>query len=238
MTAGSIEETLHQVGQERTVLMETESKAILEEWGIPTVSCQVATSRDEALTLARSTGFPVVLKILSPDIIHKSQAGGVRVNLVTEEDVGSAYDQIVENARRSSPSARILGVTVQEMVSGVEVAAGVTKDPQFGHVLMFGMGGLDIELVRDTAFRLIPIDAEDARQMIHDIKGYPLLQADRGLGADVQSLHTILLKVSDLIVAHPQIEGMDLNPIIASSSGWVVADARIVVSLGGGKEGG
>jgi succinyl-CoA synthetase beta subunit len=162
----------------------------------------------------------------------------VRLNLASDEAVESAFDEVMENARSKSPSASILGVTVQKMVSGLEVAAGVAKDPQFGHVLMFGMGGVDIELIRDTTFRLIPIDAVDAQEMIRDIRGYSTLKGDRGPGVDLESLRTMLIKISHLIVAHPQIEGMDLNPIMASPSGSVVADARIVVSLGEGRDAG
>jgi len=238
LTVGSTEDILRLVPKGRRVLMETESKAILEQWGIPTVSCQVATTQEEALTLARSVGFPVVLKVLSPDIIHKTEVGGVRLNLASDEAVESAFDEVMENARSKSPSASILGVSVQKMVSGLEVAAGVAKDPQFGHVLMFGMGGVDIELIRDTTFRLIPIDAVDAQEMIRDIRGYSILKGDRGPGVDLESLRTMLVQVSNLAVAHPQIGGMDLNPIIASPSGSVVADARIVVSLGEGRDAG
>ncbi|MGB3906087.1 MAG: acetate--CoA ligase family protein [Anaerolineae bacterium] len=231
---GGIEQILSDVGEEGRVLMETESKAILEQWGIPTVPCEVATSREEASSLARSSGFPVVLKILSPDIIHKAQAGGVRVNLATDEDVGLAFDRIMESARRNSPSARILGATVQQMVSGMEVAVGVTNDPQFGHVLMFGMGGVGIEILRDVAFRLIPISASDADEMLRDIKGYPVLGGYRGQGVDLDSLRSVLLKVSDLIMAHPEIEEMDLNPVIVSPSGSVVADARVMLAPNSG----
>ena len=230
----SIEQKLLEIGKERRVLMETESKAILEQWGIPTVPCEVAAARKEALRLAYSIGIPVVLKILSPDIIHKTQAGGVRVNLATDKDVRSAFDQIMENVRKNSPSARILGATVQEMVSGMEVAVGVTKDAQFGHVLMFGMGGVELEHRRDTTFRLIPVGASDADEMIREIEGYRALIAYRGQGVDLDSLRSVLLKVSDLIVAYPEIEEMDLNPVIVSSSGSVVADARGMLASNSG----
>jgi succinyl-CoA synthetase beta subunit len=226
----SIGEKLFQLGTERRILVETESKDILERWGISTVLCKVATSGEEALRLAHSIGFPVVLKILSPDIIHKTEAGGVKLNLTTDEGVRSAFVEIMENAKRSSPSASVLGVTVQKMVSGVEVAVGVTKDPQFGHVLMFGMGGVWVELLRDTAFRLIPIDGIDADEMIRDIKGFSVLNGYRGQGADTQSLAEILMKVSDLIMAYPDIKEMDLNPVITSPAVTVVADARIILA--------
>lgn len=223
----SIGEELLQIGRERRVLMETESKELLEQWGVPVVPCEVATSSEEALRLAHSIGFPVVLKILSPDIIHKTEAGGVKLNLTTDEGVRSALAEIMENAKRNFPSASVSGVTVQKMVSGIEVAIGVTKDAQFGHVLMFGMGGVWVELLEDTTFRLIPIDSIDADEMIGDIKGFYLLKGYRGQGTDMESLTEILMKVSDLIMAYPDIGEMDLNPIITSPDGSVVADARI-----------
>ncbi len=225
----SIRETLLELSKERRVLTETESKRILAQWGIPVVPCEVATSGEEAVRLARSVGFPVVLKILSPDISHKSQVGGVRVNLATDEGVRSAFHEIMENARRDARSARILGATVQKMVTGMEVAIGVTNDRQFGHVLMFGMGGVDIESLRDVTFRLIPISAAETEEMIRDIKGFPLLKEQASRGADLEELRSMLLKVSDLIESYPLIEGMDLNPVLVSPRGSLVADARIVV---------
>ena len=226
----SIEETLLDIGEERRILVETESKRILEQWGIPVVACEVATSREEALRLAHSMGFPVVLKILSPDIIHKTEAGGVKLNLTTDEGVRSAFDEIMGNARRDYPSASVFGVTVQKMVSGIEVAIGVTKDPQFGRVLMFGIGGLWVELLKDITFRLIPIDATDADEMIRDIQGFPLLKGYRGRSADMEGLARMLVKVSDLIMAYPDIDEMDLNPVITAPAGNVVADARVILA--------
>jgi acyl-CoA synthetase (NDP forming) len=230
----SIGEKLLEIRKDRRVLVETESKGILEQWGIPIVPCEVATSREEALRLAHSIGFPVVLKTLSPDIIHKTEAGGVKLNLTTDKDVHSGFDEIIKSSERNFPSARILGVTVQKMVSGIEVVIGVTKDPQFGHVLMFGMGGVWLELLKDTTFRLIPIDAADADEMIKDIRGFPLLKGYRGWGADMEGLARILMKVSDLIMAYPDIDEMDLNPVITSPSGNVVADARFILAEGSG----
>jgi acetyl-CoA synthetase (ADP-forming) len=229
----SIRDTLLETGKERRILTETDSKRILAQWGIPVVPCEVATSAEEAVGLARSVGFPVVLKILSPDISHKSQVGGVRVDLATDEGVRSAFHEIMENANRNAPSARIQGATVQKMVTGLEVAIGVTNDRQFGHVLMFGRGGVEIELLRDVTFRLIPISVADAEEMIRDIKGFSLLKAQASPAADLEELRSILLEVSDLIESYPLIEGMDLNPVLVLPQGSLVADARIVVGAAG-----
>lgn len=220
-------------GQQRRVLLEPEAKALLEQWGIPTVSCEVAGSADEAIRSANALGFPVALKILSPDVVHKTEAGGVRLNLHTDQDVRSAFAEIVTNVKSSVPSAKISGVTVQKMVSGIEVALGVANDLQFGPVFMFGMGGVLVELLKDTAFRLIPVSCADADEMMREIKGFPLLQGYRGVRADLNSLRDVLLKVSDLAAAQPNIEEMDLNPVIASPSGSLVADARLVLARSG-----
>ena len=229
----SFEEKLLEIRKDRRVLMETESKEILEQWGIPVVPCEVATSPEEALELAHSIGFPVVLKTLSPDIIHKTEAGGVKLNLNTDEEVRSGFDEIIRSSKRTFPSARILGVTVQKMVSGIEVVIGVTRDSQFGHVLMFGMGGVWVELFKDITFRLIPIDAADADEMVRDVKGFPLLQGYRGSGADLEGLAKMLVKVSDLVMAYPDIEETDLNPVVTSPFGSVVADARLILADNG-----
>lgn len=230
----SMPEELLQIGRERRVLTETESKAILAQRGIPVVSCEVATSGEEAVQLARSMGFPVVLKILSPDIIHKSDVGGVRLHVADEEGVRSAFDEIMENANSAAPSARIIGATVQKMVSGMEVAVGVTNDRQFGHVLMFGIGGVEIESLRDVTFRLIPINSSDAEQMIRDIKGFPLVERQAAGAGSLDELRSILVKVADLTESYPRIEGMDLNPVLVSPRGSVVADARVVIGATGG----
>ncbi len=230
----SMPEELLQIGRERRVLTETESKAILAQRGIPVVSCEVATSGKEAVQLARSMGFPVVLKILSPDIIHKSDVGGVRLHVADEEGVRSAFDEIMENANSAAPSARIIGATVQKMVSGMEVAVGVTNDRQFGHVLMFGIGGVEIESLRDVTFRLIPINSSDAEQMIRDIKGFALVERQAAGARSLDELRSILVKVADLTESYPRIEGMDLNPVLVSPRGSVVADARVVIGATGG----
>ncbi|GAG50640.1 unnamed protein product, partial [marine sediment metagenome] len=165
----------------RTILTEVESKQILGEAGIPIAGAQLAASREEAVTVARQIGLPVVLKVVSPDISHKSDVGGVKLNLGSEEEVAAAFDDIVAAARRAQPGATVLGVSVQKMARpGVEVIMGMTKDPQFGPVLMFGLGGVFVEVLKDVAFRIVPLEPRDARQMIRDIQGFPVLEGFRG----------------------------------------------------------
>jgi acyl-CoA synthetase (NDP forming) len=172
-----------------------------------------------------------VLKIVSPQITHKSDVGGVALNLASADEVGAAFDRVVASAKQHEPNATIDGVAVQRMEKqGVEVIIGMTKDPQFGPVLMFGLGGVLVEVLKDVAFRVVPLDARDARQMVHEIKGYPLLEGYRGHDpADVAKLEQLLLKVSAFVEAHPEVAELDLNPVFAYKDGAIAVDARIVL---------
>ena len=212
----------------RDSLFYTEAKELLADWGIPTAPSKVARNEGEALHAARSIGFPVVMKILSPDVIHKSDAGGVFTDLRSEADVVEAYASIEKSLNRIKP-VRMDGVVIEQKLSGVEVSIGVTRDRQFGHVLMFGMGGTLIELLKDTSFRLIPIEPVDAQEMIKEIKGFPLIEGYRGEKGDLESLKGLLLKVSHLIVQYPEIIEMDMNPVFNAPSGSTVADIRIMI---------
>jgi acyl-CoA synthetase (NDP forming) len=216
----------------RTILTEVESKQILEGAGIPIASAQLAATREEAVAAARQIGLPVVLKIVSPDISHKSDVGGVKLNLGSEEEVAAAFDEIVEAARRAQAGATVLGVSVQKMAQpGVEVIMGMTKDPQFGPVLMFGLGGVFVEVLKDVAFRIVPLEPRDARQMIRDIQGFPVLEGFRGQEpADLAALEDMLMRLSAFVEEHPEIQELDLNPIFAYKDGALAVDARIVLS--------
>jgi len=216
----------------RKILTEVESKDILEEAGIPTARARLATTADEALAAARETGFPVALKIVSPDITHKSDVGGVKLNLTTPDEVKTAFDEIVAAAKKAQSDARIDGVSVQKMARpGIEVIMGMSQDAQFGPVLMFGLGGIFVEVLKDVSFRLVPITPRDARQMVQEIKGRPLLEGYRGQEpADVDALEKLLLRLSDFIEKHPEIAELDLNPIFAYKDGAVAVDARIILS--------
>ncbi len=217
--------------QGRTFLTEVESKSILEERGIQVVETKLAQTRDEALSLSKQMKFPVVLKIASQDIVHKSDVGGVKVGLNNESEVGAAYDSIMTSVREKRPEAVIQGVSVQKMArSGVDVIIGISKDPQFGPVAMFGLGGTLVEVLKDVSFRLIPLTEKDAREMIREIKGYSLLTGYRGSPpCDIKSLESLLLQVSKFVEDNPDIKEMDLNPVIVYQQGTMVVDARIVI---------
>jgi len=215
----------------RTILTEIEAKQMLEDAGVPVSPARLAKSRDDAAKVASGLGFPIVLKIVSPQITHKSDVGGVALGLTSADEVAAAFDRIVASAKQHVPDATIDGVAVQRMEKqGVEVIVGITKDPQFGPVMMFGLGGVLVEVLKDVAFRVIPIEDRDARQIIEEIKGYPLLQGYRGQDpVDLAKLRGLLLKVSAFVEAHPEIAELDLNPVFAYKDGAIAVDARIVI---------
>jgi acyl-CoA synthetase (NDP forming) len=215
----------------RTILSEIEAKQLLEQAGVPVSPARLAKTKDDAVKQANELGYPIVLKIVSPQITHKSDVGGVALGLSSAEDVGEAFDRVVANAKKAQPSATIEGVAVQRMEKqGTEVIVGMTKDPQFGPVMMFGLGGVMVEILKDVAFRVVPLEERDARQMIHEIKGYPVLEGFRGSDpADVKKLEQLLLKVSAFVESHPEVAELDLNPVFAYKDGAIAVDARVVL---------
>ena len=217
--------------QGRTLLTEIESKRIFKGTGINTVETRLASSQKEAMALSDQIGFPVVLKVASPDISHKSEAGGVRIGLKNQGEVRQAYQEIMASARQKYPKAKIEGVSVQRLARpGIEIIIGMSKDPQFGPVLMFGLGGILVEILKDVSFRIVPLARRDATEMIKEIKGYPLLQGYRGQEpADIPFLEDLLLKVSSFVEQTPAIKEIDLNPIFAYKDGGVIVDARIAL---------
>ncbi len=218
----------------RTLLTEVEAKQLLAEAGVPVSPAQLARTDDEAAKIAGAQGYPAVLKVVSPQITHKSDVGGVALELRTSEDVRTAFDGIVESVRQHAPDATIDSVAVQRMEPpGIEVIVGMTKDPQFGPVLMFGLGGVLVEVLKDVAFRIVPIEERDARQMITEIKGYPILEGYRGHEpADIGKLEQLLLQLSAFIEQHPEVAELDLNPVFAYKDGAIAVDARIVLEAG------
>ncbi|MGQ4807622.1 Trans-feruloyl-CoA synthase FCS1 [Candidatus Entotheonellaceae bacterium PAL068K] len=217
--------------QGRALLTETESKQLLQELGIATTPGQLTTSADAAARAADHIGFPVVLKISSPDITHKSDIGGVQLQLHNAEEVRLAYQTIMHNVAAKAPTAGIEGVNVQPMARpGVEVIIGLSKDATFGPVLMFGLGGVLVEVLKDVAFRIVPLRQRDAEAMIHDIKGLPLLQGYRGApAADLNALTGMLLRLSDFAHQNPDIKEIDLNPVYAYNDGALAVDARVIL---------
>jgi len=215
----------------RTLLTEIEAKDWLKRAGISVVETRLAASKKEAMSLSRELGLPVVLKIASPDVVHKSDAGGVKLGLKTLNQVGEAYSDIMRSIKGKYPEAKIHGVSVQKMARpGVEVIIGMSKDAQFGPVIMFGLGGILVEILKDVSFRIVPLTRRDAREMIREIKGYPLLEGYRGQEpVDVANLEDLILKVSSFVEKNPQVKELDLNPIFAYRDSAVAVDARVVL---------
>jgi acyl-CoA synthetase (NDP forming) len=215
----------------RKALLETEAKTICEEYTIPVTRFKLANNKREAAELAEELGFPVVLKIVSPDIIHKSDAGGVMVNLKNKVEVQAAYEKILENAKKYKAAAKITGVLVQEMApQSTEVIVGAIKDSQFGQTLMFGLGGIFVELLKDVTFKIAPITLEDAQEMITEVKAYPLLKGYRNTPpADIDAIINILLNTSRLVMDNQEIKELDLNPVMAYEKGAKTVDARIIL---------
>jgi len=215
----------------RVNLTEIESKELLKDAGIPIVEAKLATTKAEAVALSQKIGLPVALKIVSPDVIHKSDSGGVKLGLASAAQVGKAYGDIVTAIKKHHPKAKVEGISVQKMARpGVEVIIGMTKDAQFGPVLMFGLGGILVEVLKDVSFRIVPLAKRDAHEMIKEIKGYPLLEGYRGQEpADVPFLEDLMLKVSDFVDKNPEIKELDLNPIFAYKSKAVAVDARVIL---------
>jgi acyl-CoA synthetase (NDP forming) len=213
------------------LLTEVESKQLLKKAGIPVVEAELARSKKEAISISNEMGFPVVLKISSADVVHKSDSGGVRLGLANATQVGKAYNEIVSSIKQAYPKAHIEGVSVQPMAKpGVEVIVGMSKDAQFGPVLMFGLGGILVEVLKDVSFRIVPVTTRDARAMIREIKGYPVLEGYRGQKpASIPALEKLIVKVSQFVEKNPQIRELDLNPIFAYPDKAVAVDARIIL---------
>ena len=220
--------------EDRSILTEFESKRILKQAGISVVETRLAKTQKEAISFSRKMGFPVALRINSPEIVHKSDSGGVKLSLNNAAEVKKAYDEILKKMKKQYPQAAVHGVSVQKMLQpGTEVIIGTSKDPQFGPVIMFGLGGIFVEILKDVSFRVIPVKRKDAQEMIEEIKGLLLLQGYRGKEpASVPALVEMILKISNFIIENPQVKELDLNPIFAYRNKVVAVDARIVLEKG------
>jgi acetyl coenzyme A synthetase (ADP forming)-like protein len=218
----------------RLALNEVEARQIVAAYGLPLPKSQLALNAEQAVQWAAEIGFPVVMKIISPDILHKSDIGGVQVGLRNEKEVRMAYEEIINRAYRYMPDADVWGVAVQEMVPvGKEVIVGVTKDPTFGHLMMFGLGGIYVEVLQDVVFRVAPVTRTEVEEMVREVRSFPLLAGARGeKPSDVQAVVDCILRISQLVTDFPQIVELDINPLFAyeDGQGAMAVDARIVIS--------
>ncbi|MCX8007833.1 MAG: acetate--CoA ligase family protein [Coriobacteriia bacterium] len=221
----------HARAARRRFITETSASRVLAAYGIAVPEGGVASDLDEALSIARRIGYPVVAKVASPDILHKSDIGGIATGIASDEDLRRAYERVLSNARARMPEARVWGVTVQRQIAdGAEAIIGLSRDPVFGHVLMFGLGGIFVEVLRDVSFRLCPVSFEDAREMVAEIRGYPLLHGARGRApSDVDAIVDAIVRVSALAQDFPEISELDVNPLIVlpKGHGAFAADVRI-----------
>ena len=225
-------EIIKKVVQEgRRSLLENEAKKLFEIHGAPVPRNFLVQSAEEAVQRALELGADVAMKIVSPDILHKSDAGGVRIKLNSEKQIRSAYSEIMENCKKYNPRADIRGILVSPMAhEGVEVIIGTKTDDQFGPVIMYGLGGIMVEILKDVAFRVLPISQTGARKMIEETKSYPILNGARGTPPlDKKALRKLLMLCSDIVESYPQIEEMDLNPVIVHEKGVSIVDARIIL---------
>jgi acyl-CoA synthetase (NDP forming) len=222
----------NQARNESRLLSEIEAKQLLHEAGIPVTRTVLATTEEEAIEKAGQIGYPVVLKIVSPDISHKSDVGGVKVGLEDAGAVSAAYNEILVNVQKAEPDASIAGIAVQQMApAGTEVIVGMTTDPQFGPVVMFGLGGIMVEILKDVSFRVVPVEERDAIQMIEEIQGKAILDGVRGQPpADKAAITDAILKVSEFVERNPDVRELDLNPMLVYREGAIAVDARIVIS--------
>jgi acyl-CoA synthetase (NDP forming) len=215
----------------RVNLVETEARELLKAYRFPMSEFRLARSEDEAIQMAEGLGYPVAMKIVSPEIIHKSDAGGVKLSIENRREVLRAFKEIASNARTYNRKAEIYGVMVTPMENkGVETIIGITKDQTFGPTVMFGVGGIFVEILKDVSFRVAPLTRNDAYEMIGQIRGFPILKGARGRKpVDIDALVDVVMKVSALVTENHEIAEVDLNPVFAFEQGSSVVDARIIL---------
>ena len=219
--------------ENRTLLTEDEAKKVLKYYNFPVVNTAAANNVEEAVTLAQEMGYPVVLKILSPQIVHKSDAGGVILNVSCANDVRKAFELLIQRATAYNPNAQIIGVTVQPMVekSGYEIIIGGKTDPVFGPIILFGMGGVGVELFKDYCIGLPPLNSTLIRRMMEETKIYKLLKGYRNSKpVDLKKLEETLLLFSQFLIDFPQIKEIDINPLLINEKDALILDARIVIN--------
>jgi acetyltransferase len=220
--------------QERLKVGDAESRQILQAYGIAIPRSELARDPDHAVAIAEEIGYPVVMKIASPDILHKTDIGGVKLNLMSAGDVRDAFDLLMYRANRYMPQAEVWGALVQEMVpQGKEVLIGINRDPQFGPLLVLGLGGIYVEILKDVSFRIAPIARWEAKEMIDELRSSPLLRGQRGESpSDLDAIVDCTLRVSQLAMDFPEIVELDINPLMVQEQGKgaVALDMRLVLS--------
>jgi acetyl-CoA synthetase (ADP-forming) len=217
--------------KKRRNLTELESREILEYYKLPLVRGNLIKSIEESKRFIDEVGYPVVLKVVSPEIIHKTEVGGVIINIQNDKQLYEAYNDILKNVKAKMPTARIDGLFVQEMIpSSFEVMIGGKYDNTFGQTIAFGLGGIYVEVYEDVSFRIVPITEKDALNMIKETKVYKILSGYRGKkSADIKALIDILMKTSKMLESNPEIKELDMNPVFALQDRAVAIDARIII---------
>jgi len=213
------------------LLLGIDALNFLEKEGFPVLRNALAKDENEAAGIASEIGFPVALKVSSPDVIHKTETGGIMLALRDDGETWDAFKKITGAFISDNPGKRLDGVIVQKMGSGLELIVGVLKDQQFGPVLMFGLGGIFVEAMKDVSFRCIPIEARDAKEMVEELQAYNVLRNPRKETIDLSVIENFLLQISRLVEKHHNIHEMDLNPVFISSKGISVCDVRIKIDL-------
>ncbi len=217
--------------ENRTKLLEHEAIEIIKYYGAPVAEALLAKTPEEAGELAEKIGFPVVLKIVSPDISHKSDVGGVIVGVNSKEEAVEKARKILENVSQKAPGARVSGILVQKQAKpGLEVIVGGLRDSVFGPVVMFGLGGIFVEVLRDVSFRIAPISEEEAIEMMKEIKASKILEGYRNVPpVDKKALAKVIIAAAKLLEENPEVDSLDLNPVIAYQDGALVVDARVIL---------
>jgi len=228
----AIQKLLDQVLSEgRKNLLESEAYEVLSSYNISISPFKIVNSFEEAESAANNIGYPLVLKIVSHDIIHKSDVGGVKININNLDQLKEAFNTLLSDVKGKIPNARIVGVLVEKMApESVEVVVGMLRDPTFGPTVMFGLGGVLVEIMKDVIFRITPVSKEEAIDMVKRVKGYPLISGFRGSKPlDIDAIADLISNVSRIAMENPSIDQMDLNPVIVYEKGLAVVDARIIL---------
>jgi acyl-CoA synthetase (NDP forming) len=212
------------------LLDQTKTNRLLKKYNFPIVNSKVCTSFAESKVFATKIKYPVAIKIDSSDVVHKSDVGAVKIDIQNEKELKKSYDEIISNVKKFKLNAKINGMLIQKQVSGHSILIGMKRDPTFGPVILFGLGGVLVEIIKDVSRRIAPVNKSDAKQMISEIKSYKLLQGYRGeKGAHIDSLSNIIISLSKLSLEEEKVLEIDFNPVISDDKTSLIVDARIMV---------